>query len=70
MAILKVIAQDIWNGIERALSDSGLQTDETTDMSVMQQMAIILRFLPARASEQGNVIGSVRISEGTVVLSM
>ena len=46
-AILKVIAQDAWRSIERALGESkyfSLQTDETTDISVTQQMAIMLRF--------------------------
>ena len=55
-AILKVIAQDMWMGIASALSNSeyfSLQVDETTDMSVTQQMAIMLRFFD-------NSHGSVR----------
>jgi hypothetical protein len=46
-AILKVIAQDAWGSIEAALKDSkyfSLQTDETTDITVTQKMAIMLRF--------------------------
>ena len=44
-AILKVIAQDVWRGITKALGDSkyfSLQTDKTTDISVTQQMGIMI----------------------------
>ena len=40
-AVLKVIAQDCWKTISAAVS---LQTDETTDITVTQQAAIMLRF--------------------------
>ena len=46
-AILKVIAQDAWRSIERALGESkyfSLRTDETMDISVTQQMEIMLVF--------------------------
>ena len=51
-----VIAQDVWSGIVKALEDSkyfSLQTDETTDIPVTQQMAIMLRFFD-------NTLGTVR----------
>ena len=50
------IAQDVWRGIAKALGDSkyfSLQTDETNDISVTQQMAIMLRFFY-------NTLGSIR----------
>ena len=46
-AVLKVIAQDVRRQIVEVLHDSkffSLQADETTDISVTQQMAIMLRF--------------------------
>ena len=46
-AILKVIAQDVLQHIREVLQDSrffSLQVDESTDISVTQQMAIMLRF--------------------------
>ena len=52
-AILKVIAHDLWSGIVKALEESSLQTDETTDISVTQQMPIMLRFFD-------NALGIVR----------
>ena len=42
-AILKVIAQDAWKSMDAALRDSkyfSLQTDDTTDLSMTQQMAL------------------------------
>ena len=51
-----VIAQDVWRGIAKALGDSkyfSLQTDETNDILVTQQMAIMLRFFY-------NTLGSIR----------
>ena len=47
-AVLKVISQDCWKTISAAVRESkyfSLQTDETTDIAVTQQAAIMLRFL-------------------------
>ena len=47
MAVLKVIAHGVWIGIVKAFEEPkyfSLQTDKTTDVSVTQQMAIMLRF--------------------------
>ena len=55
-AVLKVVAQDVWRHIAVALKESkyfSLQTDETTDISVTQQAAIMLRFFD-------NTLGRVR----------
>ena len=46
-AVLKVIAQDCWKTISAAVretKDFSLQTDETTDITVTQQAAILLQF--------------------------
>ena len=46
-AVLKVIAQDCWKTISIAVRETkyfSLQTDETTDITVTQQAAIMLRF--------------------------
>ena len=46
-AVLKVIAQDCWKTISAAVGETkyfSLQTDETTDITVTQQAAIMLRF--------------------------
>ena len=45
--VLKVIAQDCWKAISAAVRETkyfSLQTDETTDITVTQQAAIMLRF--------------------------
>ena len=45
-AVLKAIAQDCWKTITAAVREtkySSLQTDETTDITVTQQAAIMLR---------------------------
>ena len=55
-AILNVKAQDAWRCIAAALEESkyfSIQNDETTDISVTQQIAIMLRFFD-------NTLGSVR----------
>ena len=46
-AVLKVIAQDCWKTITTAVRETknfSLQTDETTNITVTQQAAIMLRF--------------------------
>ena len=46
-AVLKVIAQDCWKTISAAVRETkyfSLQTDETTDIIVTQQAAIMLGF--------------------------
>ena len=46
-AVLKVIVQDCWKTISAAVRETkyfSLQTDETTDITVTQQAAIMLRF--------------------------
>ena len=45
--MLKVIAQNCWKTISAAVREINfsLQTDETTDITVIQQAAIMLRFL-------------------------
>ena len=46
-AILRAIAEDAWESIQNAVKDSkyiSIQTDETTDLTVNQQMAIMLGF--------------------------
>ena len=46
-AVLKVIAQDCWKTISAAVRGTkyfSLQTDETADITVTQQAAIMLRF--------------------------
>ena len=46
-AVLKVIAQDCWKTISAAVSETkyfSFQTDETTDITITQQAAIMLRF--------------------------
>ena len=46
-AVLKVIAQDCWKTISAAVRETkyfSLQTDETTDITVTQQAAILLQF--------------------------
>ena len=46
-AVLKVIAQDCWKNISAAVRETkyfSLQTDETSDITVTQQAAIMLRF--------------------------
>ena len=46
-AVLKAIAEDAWESIQNAVKDSkyfSIQTDETTDLTVNQQMAIMLGF--------------------------
>ena len=55
-AILKVIAQDVQRKLLCAVSDSkyfSLQTDETTDIAITQEAAIMLRFFD-------NSLGKVR----------
>ena len=44
-AVLKVIAQDCWKTISAAVRETkyfSLQTDETTDITITQQAAIML----------------------------
>ena len=46
-AVLKVIAQDCWKTISTTIRETkyfSLQTDETTDITITQQAAIMLRF--------------------------
>ena len=46
-AVLKVVAQDCWKTIYAAVRGTkyfSLQTDETTNITITQQAAIILRF--------------------------
>ena len=46
--LLKVIAQDCWKNISAAVRETkyfSLQTDETTDINITQQAAIMLRFV-------------------------
>ena len=46
-AVLKVIIQDCWKIISAAVRETkyfSIQTDETTDITVTQQAAIMLRF--------------------------
>ena len=46
-AVLKVIAQDCWKTISAAVRETkyfSLETDETTDITVTQQTAIMLQF--------------------------
>ena len=55
-AILKVIAQDIQKKVQCAVSNSkyfSLQTDETTDIMVTQEAAVMLRYFD-------NSLGKVR----------
>ena len=45
--MLKVISQDCWKTISAAVRETkyfSLQTDETTDITITQQAAIMLRF--------------------------
>ena len=45
--MLKVIAQDCWKTISAAVREAqyfSLQTDETTDITVTEQAAIMLQF--------------------------
>ena len=56
-AILKVIAQDVPKKLLCAVSDSqyfSLQTDETTDITVTQEAAVMLRYFD-------NSLGKVRL---------
>ena len=52
-AILKVIAQDVWSGIAKAIEESRYFSLQTDDITVTQQMAIMLRFF-------NNTLGNVR----------
>ena len=66
-AALKVIAQDYWKNISTAVRETKyfrLQTDETTDIAVTQQAAIMLRFFDNTQGQVRCVIFALGSREG------
>ena len=66
-AVLKVIAQDCWKNISAAVRETKyfrLQTDETTDITITQQAAIMLRFFDNTQGQVRCVFFALESREG------